>query len=371
MASCKKDDNKPGTVKGPSTDSLQRILNKYTAAGVPGAIITLKNSKGYWTGTAGFSSLENQTPMSDQVLLYGFSITKMVTAISVMQMKENGLIDLDRPIRDYLPASLHDVVPNTSTVTVKMLLNQTSGYNDYVRTDAFAAIFRSDPMKVWTRNEYYDFFRQNISNSFPPGSDFQYSNTNYYLLSVIIDHITGRPHSEWFQQKIFNRLSLTKTYYKDSPGYPLYNQLPEAYWPSLADGQTENISDPQRAWMMSEEYGATGIIASPKDYIRLLEGLVNGELVSGTSFGQMKQWVTGSTSQEPDYGFGLCYWGYKGKTQFGHDGDGIGSTIELIYFPQSKTYLLAAANGTTEFGGNMAQQLFGFRNEVAEYLAGF
>ena len=123
--------------------------------------------------------------------------------------------------------------------------------------------------------------------------------------------------------------------------------------------------------MQSEEYGTTGMIASPKDYIRILEGLTEGKLVSAASLAEMKQWVQGSSSQEPDYGLGLTYWGYKGKSQFGHDGDGIGATIELIYFPASKTYVLAAANASLEFGGETAQLLYGFRNEVAEYLAGF
>lgn len=370
IISCRKDEPSPAYFIQ-KTDSLQRMLNKYTAHGIPGAVIALKGANGSWSGAAGYASLENKTPMKADMLQYGFSITKMVTAVAVMQLREKGLIDLSRPVKDYLPAGLHSLLPNTGAVTVRMLLNHTSGYSDYVRTEAFTETWLNNPLKVWTRTEYYQFIREQVTGLFAPGTDFHYSNTNYYLLSVIIDQVTGKQHAEWYQEHIFNRLALKQTYYKHSPSYPFYRNLPESYWPRLQDGKLENITAAQKAWMQSEEYGANGLIASAGDFIKLLEGLVEGKLVSAASLGDMKQWVQGSGSQEPDYGLGLCYWGFKGKQQWGHDGDGVGATIELIYFPASRTYVVAAANASTEFGGETAQQLLDFRNEVGNYLAGF
>jgi D-alanyl-D-alanine carboxypeptidase len=352
-------------------DSLQKILNKYTAKGLPGAVITLQDSRGRWQGAAGFSNLEQHTPMKPGQLQYGFSITKMFTAVSIMQLKEQGRIDLDQPIKTYLPESLHNMVPQTAKVTVRMLLNQTSGYNDYVRLEEFQMRWLADPLKIWTRSDYYDIIRRTVKTQFTPGTDFLYSNVNYYLLSLIIDHVTGRPHSEWLQQNIIDKLGLKQTYYKHSPNYPFYTSLPDCYWPRYPDGVISNITAAQQVWMQNEEYGTTGIIAAPADYITFLKSLVDGKLVTARSLTEMKTWVQGRNATEPDYGLGLTYWGYNGKMQYGHDGDGIGATAQLTYFPASNTYVFLAANATVEMGGEMQQHIADFRNEVCTFLAGF
>jgi D-alanyl-D-alanine carboxypeptidase len=351
-------------------DTLQKILNRYTAKGVPGAVIALSDGKGWWQGAAGFSSLEDQTPMKATQLQYGFSITKMFTAVSVMQLKEKGLVDLDKPIKAYLPQNLQNLVPQTGKVTVRMLLNQTSGYNDYVRLEEFQMRWLSDPMQVWTRADYYDLMRRKIRNQFTPGTDFLYSNVNYYLLSIIIDNIVGS-HSAWMQQHIIDKLGLTQTYYKHSSNYPFYQSLPNCYWPRYPDGVISNITAAQQVWMQNEEYGTTGVIASPSDYITFLKSLVNGKLVNAQSLTEMRTWVQGKASAEPDYGLGLTYWGYRGKVQYGHDGDGIGATAQLTYFPASDTYVFIAANATTEMGGDMQRTIAEFRNEVCNFLATF
>jgi D-alanyl-D-alanine carboxypeptidase len=366
-----KDQDKQHTSTRIKGDSLQRILTKYTAKGIPGAVITLKDAQGEWQGAAGFSNLENRVPMMPTQLQYGFSITKVFTSVIVMQLKEQGRIDLDQPIKTYLPEAQHDLVPQTNKVTVRMLLNQTSGFNDYVRLDEFQQRWLSDPMKIWTRADYYDIIRRKVKNQFTPGTDFLYSNVNYYLLSLIIDHITGRPHGEWMQQNIIDKLGLKQTYYKHSLSYPFYASLPDCYWPRYPDGVIANITAAQQVWMQSEEYGTTGIIASPADYISFLKKLVEGKLVNAQSLVDMKTWVQGKESMEPDYGLGLTYWGYKGKIQYGHDGDGIGATAQLTYFPSNNTFVFIAANATTEMGGDMQKNIAEFRNEVCNFLAGF
>lgn len=355
----------------PKADSLQRILSKYTKAGIPGAVITLLDKNGYWASAAGYAKLEDRSPMKSTHLQYGFSITKIFTAVAVLQLYEKGLVDLEKPIEAYLPAHLRKLVPQTGKVTVRMLLNHSSGYNDYVRTNEFQLRFLDNPLHVWTREEYYDLIERKVNNEFTPGSDFKYSNTNFYLLSLLIDEVTGHSHSDWIQKQIFEKLNLKETYYKHSSNYPFYKNLPNVYWPRFDNGQLENISRAQQAWMQSEEYGATGIIATPKDYISFLKALNEGKLLTPTTLSLMRTWIQGKQSTEPDYGLGLMYWGYKGKEQYGHDGDGIGAAANLMYFPASDTYVFFAVNSTTELGGDLFNKIYGFRNEIGNYLAGF
>lgn len=355
----------------PKAAVIRGIVEKYAAKGIPGIVVAVDDASGYWSTSAGFAKLEDKSPMENSMLHYGFSITKMITAISVMQLREADLIDLDAPIKNYLPREVLSVLEQTDKITVKMLLNQTSGYTDYVRTNAYTQNWLDNPLRIYARKDYHNMFSNTVRVQFTPGSDFLYSNTNYYLLALIIDHVTGRHHGAWYREHIFNTLTLSDIYYKNDPAYPFYPALPNAYAPIKANGKIENISRAQLAWMENEEWGTTGIIASSDNYIRLLKGLVTGQLVSDASLQEMKSWVTGKESSEPDYGYGLTYFGYKGKPNFGHDGDGIGASAFLLYFPAGDTYVFIATNSSTEFGGPMQLNISSLRNEISEYLAGF
>jgi D-alanyl-D-alanine carboxypeptidase len=379
LSSCKKTIMDQPIVKGnlqnvgenPKADTLKKLLKKYTAEGIPGAVIAVKDDNGLWIGADGYAKLEDKTKMSPAMLQIGRSITKIVTATAIMQLKEKGRVDLDKPIKDYLPASLHSLVPKTNVVTVRMLLNQTSGYSEYIDVPEFQQRWLDNPLTVWTRAELQDLIKRTTKISFTPGTDFKYSNTNYYLLSLVIDHITGEPHGKWFQQNIFDKLGLNESFYKQSPGYPFYNSLPNTYFPRFDNGKLENNTRANLAWEQNEEYGTVGLIATPANYISLMDGLVNGRLVSSASLNEMKQWVKGSRSSEPDYGLGLSYWGYKSKPNFGHDGDGVGCHSLLLYFPTSKTYVFIAVNASTQFGGKIQQTISSFQNEICNYLASF
>ena len=379
FSSCKKTVLEMSTIKSstqslginPKADTLKKLLKKYTADGIPGAVIAVKDNNGLWIGADGYAKLEDKTKMSPAMLQIGRSITKIVTATAIMQLKEKGMVNLDQPIKDYLPANLHGLVPKTNVVTVRMLLNQTSGYSEYIDAPEFQQRWLDNPLTVWTRAELQDLIKRTTTSLFVPGTDFKYSNTNYYLLSLLIDNITGEPHGKMFQKDIFNKLGLNETFYKQSQGYPFYNNLPNTYFPGFDNGKLENNTSVNLAWEQNEEYGTVGLIASPENYISLMEGLVNGKLVSAASLSEMKQWVQGSRSSEPDYGLGLSYWGYKKKPNFGHDGDGVGCHSLLLYFPGSKTYLFIAVNATTHFGGKIQQTISNFQNEVCNYLAAF
>jgi D-alanyl-D-alanine carboxypeptidase len=355
----------------PKAARLNEIIRKYASKGIPGIVVAVDDADGYWTGSAGYARLEDKTRMGTGMLHYGFSITKIVTAVSVMQLKEAHKIDLDAPVRNYLPAEVVSALDNTDKITVRMLLNQTSGYLDYVRTNSYTLNWMDNPLKVLKKDDYYRMFSKTVKVEFVPGTDFLYSNTNYYLLALIIDHVTGKPHGEWYKEHIFTPLGLSNMYYKDHPAYPFYPTLPNGYASIKSNGKVQNISKAQQVWMQHEEYGTTGIIATSDNYIKLLKGLVTGKLVSGASLAEMKNWVTGSRSSEPDYGYGLVYYGYRQKPNFGHDGDGIGANALVLYFPTSHSYVFIATNGSSEFGGPMQLNLSLLKNEICEYLAGF
>lgn len=355
----------------PKADHLQQLLKKHISKGIPGAVIAIKDANGLWIGAEGYAKLEDKTPMSPEMAHYGYSITKVVTAVAIMQLKEKGLLNLDLPIRTYLPEDVYSLVPKPETVTIRMLLNHTSGYSDITEATSYRLKWLDNPLKVWKRKEYYELIRKTVSLQQTPGTLFNYSNTNYFLLSIIIDQITGKPHGEWYKKHIFERLDLGQIFYKDAQQYPFYKNMPNTYWSRFGNKKLENNTRMQQAYMQNEIFGEDGIIATPDNYIRLMEGLVNGQLVSAASLNEMKEWIQNPGSSEPDYGLGLIYMGYKNKPNFGHNGSGIGAYSLCLYFPSSQTYLFVSINVSTEFGGPLEQNVFNLINAVGDYLAGY
>ena len=108
--------------------SLDSILKHYTTNMIPGASVAVYSEKeGWWAGAQGYADLEKKLPMTNCHLQYLQSISKSYMAVEILQLKEQGKIDLDAPMTKYLPARYSSYIKNASSLTIRMLLNHTSG----------------------------------------------------------------------------------------------------------------------------------------------------------------------------------------------------------------------------------------------------
>ncbi|OIN61263.1 D-alanyl-D-alanine carboxypeptidase [Arsenicibacter rosenii] len=273
-------------------------------------------------------------------LQFGQSVAKLYMATTVMKLVDEGKLVLDSPVSRYLPENIAKKLTNPEKVTVRMLLNHTSGVPDYTENTAYVASVLQNPLKQYTTDDLLNYMT-GVSSTATPGAFVRYSNSNYLLLALMTDYVGGN-HVRLLQDRILTPLDARQTFYHNSATYLEQPTLVDSYFDRFGDGKLENITQMQRANVASM-YGDDGIIASPTDYLKFLRGLLEGKLVSTGSLKEMTTWYNDKEGK-PAYGLGLEKTTVAGQEAYGHGGAGIGAGCALYYLPEKKTYLFIGIN---------------------------
>ncbi len=323
-------------------DEVQDILESITNAGVPGAAMAIKTPKGTWSYESGLASIENKIPLAGCHLHYLQSIAKTYMAVATLQLVEDGAINLYQTIDQYLPEKAKSFIPAEEEITIKMLLNHTSGLTDYNFQPAYITYLIQHPEHSFTPYDYLGFVK-NKPLDFQPGEKFSYRNINYLLLALIVDNVTG-DHATFIQDNIFDRIGLNNTFYRNDSNYLEYDNLVNSYWDRHGSGVIENISKMQRI-NVSSLIGDDGIVCTTKDAVQFLEALIRGQLLENNTFEMMKEWQLNSKG-EATYGLGLDLGKFGSEEQigYGHSGGGIGAGCELYYFPKQDITIFLVIN---------------------------
>ena len=306
-----------------STESAEKARITATAqglvdAGHPAALAAVTDPSGNTTGVAvGKGNLETgEAPPLDGEVRIG-SISKTFTAVVIMQLVQEGKITLDEPVESYLPGLLKGEGIDGSKITVRQLLQHTSGLPEY--TDQIGL---EDPFA--NRDKYYsarDTLDLALSKpaAFEPGSQFKYTNTNYIVLSLLAEKVTHRPLAEQITKRIIEPLGLSHTYYPGPGEENIRGTHPHAYTRNK-QGQLEDITrqDPSAAG------GAGAMISTPSELTKFLQAAFNGTLLNQDSITEMKKTVEASDLiGVPGSGYGLGIFSMPlscGGEAWGHSG---------------------------------------------------
>jgi len=349
----------------PKATALKEILDRYTKDALPGAVISVySGNDGAWSGAGGFSDIARKQAMNTSMLQYLQSISKSYMAVAILKLYEDGRIRLDDPITKYLSPKHYNLLANATRITIRMLLNHTSGLPEYSNNPAFVSYVMLHPTTVFDIEDALTYLK-NEKAIFEPGAKHKYCNTNYLLLSMIADALTG-DHATYIDKIIFQKLHLRNTFYRSSPGYLKYDNLVHAYWDVLETSRPADITPLQLANVATLK-GDDGIVCTPDDAITFLKGLQEGKLLRPETFEEMKTWVNDDAGK-PIYGLGLVYYEAGGLKGFGHSGGGIGAGCMLIYVPEKNTYIFMATNVGTLFGGPLAAKADAMKNEILATL---
>jgi D-alanyl-D-alanine carboxypeptidase len=319
---------------------IQKAVDELVSHGVPGCAVSIYSNEGWWNTSAGYAKIENKLSMQTCHLQYLQSVAKTYLAVGIMKLVEQGRVNLDSSITSYLPSKYNRYIPEPESITVRMLLNHTSGIPEYNFAPKYVSRLIQHPEYQFTPETYL----RNIENKpldFRPGSQFSYRNTNYLILALMTDAITG-DHAKYLDEVIFKPLGLTETFYRGDAGYLNYPNLVNSYWDRYSDGILENASFLQRN-NVAALIGDDGIVATPKDAVKFLRGLMEGKIISPTTLELMKTWEKDADGN-PTYGLGLDYALFHKQVAYGHSGGGIGAGCQLYYFPEKGIYIFAAIN---------------------------
>ncbi len=322
---------------------LESLLDQITKKGVPGVVLAVQSREGLWSAAKGYAKIEDKTPMQVCHLQYLQSVSKTYMSVAILKLAEQGKISLDSPMTNYLPQKYHQYINGGEKVTIRMLLNHTSGIPEYNFQPAYVSYLLQHPDHFFTQEDYLRYIKGK-ELVFTPGSKHVYTNTNYEILALIGDDITG-DHAKFISETIFKPLGLTNTFYRNEAGYLKYTELPNTYWDRYSNGILENVSQMQRT-NVSTLVGDDGIVTTATDAVKFLKGLADGKLLSSSSVQQMQTWVNNKDGK-PVYGLGLGYRKIDGVVGYGHSGGGIGAGCELYYFPEKNIcYFIAINLGT-------------------------
>lgn len=319
--------------------SVKEVVNKLVEK-VPGASIAILSNDGLWEYSAGYAKAETKISMSNCHLQYLQSISKTYAAVCLLKLVERGQVDLKSPLTTYLPAAHSQYITRANEITVEMLLNHTSGIPEYNDAPRYLTRLLQDPENPFTPTDYLVYIN-GMALDFEPGSRYSYRNTNYVVLALMLDALTGN-HGAFMQKEIFDRLNLTNTYYYASKGYLDYAEIVNSYWDRYSNGRIENVSRLQRNNVRAM-VGDDGIVATPGDAVKFLKGLIEGELSSPKMLSQMKTWVKDKNG-DPTYGLGLDRAMIGNLEGWGHSGGGIGAGCQLYYLPEKNLYYFIGIN---------------------------
>lgn len=350
-----------------NADTLTKILKQYTGKGIPGAAIALySENEGWWETATGYAKLENNQLMQAGHLQYLQSVAKTYMAVAILQLKEKGLIDLNATIDTYLPVPFKDYITNVHNITVRHLLNHTSGVAEYTDDIDYSAYILQHPNERLSTQKLLSYLDGKRSE-FQPGSKYRYRNSNYELLAVIADAITG-DHAKYIYENILKPLNLYKTYYRNDPRYPYYPNVVNSYLDRFSNNRLENVSIMQRT-NVANMIGDDGMIATPRDAVGFMKGLFEGQLLSGASMAEMKTWVKDKNGNDI-YGMGLYTLKFDDVTTYGHGGSGIGAGCGLYYLPSKKTCIFFATNVGTLVDGPVVNNVMELKDRIMSVVVG-
>ncbi|MBN8680861.1 MAG: beta-lactamase family protein [Chitinophagales bacterium] len=355
----------------PMKDSLQAMVQKHIAYGVPGMQVMVKNADGWYVVNGGYAKIEDNIPMSDQMSAWIYSISKTYLATIALRLKEKGLLTLDTLAKSYLPADITNRLPNTDRITVRQLLNHTSGLRNHTVESNYQLQVLNQPLKELSVREKLTYIYDKPA-LFSPGTDFFYTNSGYALLQLILEKVSGKTYAQLLHDEIIKPLEFKKTFYNLTPQQLIDVGAPNYYFERFNNAQLENVTQ----WHNTIAHGLEGyggIVANGTEVIRFMEALVNGELLNAASLAEMRTWVTGKTSIEPDYGLGLVYWGqYNQQTPtltYGHEGDCLGGSTQLLYVPANDTYVFISINAGRQVAGAYVGKVSSAASDVCRYVA--
>ncbi len=342
---------------------IMHIADKYVTEGLPGITFMARKGNQYWHYNAGSYNTEAKLPMKSCIIWPGYSISKMYTASVILLMAERNQLNLDQKLNTCLPGNITSLVPGVEKISIRMLLNHSSGVENFWENTEFRAAYIADPARIYT---FRDCLQAAQGRLFEPGTDVSYSNTNYLLLSLIIDHINKQSHEKAIQTYIFNNLQLSNSFYKKLPVERREN-FPELYADVTTSGDLINYTD-LSLLQFANESGSNSIMASPKDFVDFMQALTHGKLITSSALIEMKQQYRGKSSADV-YGLGFEFFEKNGKWLYGHSGSSFGGRTLLLYNPQTDISFFIGVNAGAELGGPVLEKAAGLMDEIINQMS--
>jgi len=360
----------PDLEKGNSYSSewLQAVVSEYLNGknNLLGTIVRVDvGGKDAFAAAEGFFDLSRKTLLDPRSKFIIASITKLFTAVLVLQLEEKGKVQLHDPLIHYLPPDWTAIlggIKHGGEISVEHALRHRSGLGDSTESDEFWQDLIREPAKKRTALEVLEFVRQKGEPKFKPGTGFDYNNANYLLLGALIEHVTRKSYAMSLRENILNRIGLNNTFLSAGTFGSSRPGIAHGYFrmeDKVYDGQEVNVG-----WAQA----AGGIISNAEDLITFYRALASGKLFERKeSYEKMCRLAGGNES----YGLGLMVVDDPEIGLYcGHEGSFCNTRSLLAHFPKQQITMVVchtdADNALLEPGGLMKAVMKSMMNDEQE-----
>jgi len=381
-ASCKKDEiGRPAVLncpleedpvyrENPKSGRFQALIEEYVQKGLPGIVLLVKDDNGFYIGAAGMADIENDIKMQPCHVSKIASITKMELGVAILRLQEKGILSLDDPISKYIDKDKLDKIANgNEPITVRNLMNHTSGIYEVIEDAGFYLQILNDPARHWTADGLLKYvYNKEAMFAFDPEDTAGYCNTNFTLLSMIIEAATGKPHSRVLHEEVIDLLGLSDTYYFWHDPLP-DDRVAQGYYDLYNNGSIMNLS----TWNTGSGNGYGGVYSTVWDMYLFAEALfVEKSLLTQASLDQMLVFHPVVESRKL---LGVaCFKDFidigdpEKDYSIGHRGRDLCYSADLDFFPEHNAIMTMIVNYGTDGDSPLRPVFLEMRDKVAELI---
>jgi len=320
-----------GSDMSPQIDSL--LASSFTSDAPGGAVMVIQNGKIVHKKGYGLADVENGTPITTDTVFHLGSVGKQFTAMGIMMLVEQGLLNYDDSISSHLP----ELRWTGDEVTVRRLLHHTSGILGYDDSDEiYDALLASADLP--TNDNLLSVLAKVGDFQSDPGEEYSYSNTGYDVLGALIERVSGQTYSAFMNDKIFRPLGMTHTFAMPNSQRLNGKNVASSYY--FEDGEPWAY-EPDPLDMLS---GSGSIYSTVGDMFLFDQALYTDALVSQETLAEA--FISGvlNNGEETEYGFALDLGEYAGETYVAHSGAWLGFESYYLRFPERNLSVVILLN---------------------------
>ncbi len=315
----------------------QVVATALAETATPGALVGIwVPGRGTWMMAAGIGDLATAAPINFADHFRIASITKTFTATVVLQLVAEGKLTLDDRLEPFITG-----IPNGDAITIRQLLGMSAGIYNFIHDPLIAVDYVADPLLPFTPQQVVDIVRAHGTADFPPDAEVRYSDSNYVLLGLIIEQVTGRSVAAEITDRIILPLGLTGTSYPTTP------EMPAPYFHGYLG---EQPGDPLRDVTRSNPAvaaAAGAMISTVADLKTWAAALSTGTLLSPALQAERLGLRPFAQSSTVRYGLGILdAYGF-----LGHSGGIFGYSSWMLYDPDTRAIIVIVTNRAATEGG--------------------
>lgn len=313
-----------------ASEDIDKIFAEWDRPSTPGcALGVFKNGEMAYAKGYGLANMEYDIPNSTNSVFRIGSTSKQFTAACIVLLVEQGKLTLDNKLSDYFP----DFPAYGETITIRHLLNHTSGIRDYLQLTYLKGMSDDD---YYTDEQLMGWLVKQTDLNFAPGEEYMYSNSGYWLLGQIVKEASGMNMADYAQKEIFEPLGMSDTHFHNDHTQIVKNRA-SGYMPRRDGGYRISMTT-------LDMIGDGGIFTTINDIKKWDDAYYSSKVLSKEFWNMMTKQGVLNSGEEIEYASGLMIDEYKGLKTISHGGAFVGFRADMVRFPEQKLSIAIFTN---------------------------